>query len=168
MYKHIVLVFDKPIGSISNATITAIINKKVAYNSPVMQFKLAPKEVFIPDVAPIQGYAANRQVCLLFDEPLNNAVGNISIEYKSGIYGVYNEAVNPFIKEFTPSEMELINEPSVYENIYVSMPTSGSTRNSLIVNSAAPSIINDYAVLGTLIKDERGTTTKQYVGSIVP
>lgn len=167
-YKHVLLVFDKPITGIFDADVVdidIIINDKFI---PTIQPEITYttiKNISRPSESMYEGYDVNNQVLIELDEPLNNCVGDITVSYKAGFLGSYGEPVLPFENIFTPSEMQPVYLLRDYSRLgYSNTP---STKLNYINKSSVSSDDKNTAALQTVTYGAI-TVSLNYVGQIKP
>ena len=168
LYKHLVLVFNKPVAGIFD-TNTAKFNvsfmEEFVPSGPILKSEVAVVDVLQPSNGLIEYVPYNRQVVLELDNPLNNCVGKITVEYVQGLIGAFGEPVAPFVHEFEPTPMPDYYQLREYDGV------SYSVANSISLKSVSKSAFEDtdrHSYVLDKIDASASTIKISYIGSIKP
>lgn len=166
MYRHILLVFNKPvIGDFQNVNVKCSMLDILVPNKKPVHTVLNTVRVYNPSESYAGNIPLNRQVIIELDGILNNVDGDILVEYISGLYGEYMEPVLPFSKYFTPTEMPNVPTLSCIDNIYIE--DNNTIYTDKINNSQLDSDSTGTATVSSLQYYD-SYTVLEYIGQIKP
>lgn len=169
-YFHLVMGFSNPIaGSFvdGKVRVRATIQEDFIPGGPEITNELKLIKVSRPTKSYIEGLPLEQQVLLEFEEPFNNAKGDITVEYISGLYGNYFEPVLPFTHTFTPTAMPFRPVPRALET--VPLGENHSLRIDYIESTSNTYKDTDIARIQRLtVNDSTVQIELNYVGQIKP